>query len=521
MMGGAAQTSAKISDIREESRHIAADGPLPLVVDMDGTVLSTDTLFEGIADLFLKYPLWTLFQMLCLPFAKARVKARIQRRAEIDVETLPVNEDVLRYCQEERAAGRTVWLVSAADEAVVQAVALRLDCFDHAIGSNGQRNNKGRAKAELLEEAFPDGFEYIGDSAADMKVWKRARRASLVGDSKPRKVALQKAGIGIARTFTPERAGLRAWLKAMRVHQWAKNALIVVAPLLSLQLFQPATLLTCVIAFPLIGLMASGTYLLNDLLDLKADRAHRSKKKRPFAAGKIKLWQGFLAAPSLIAVGLIGGSFLSLAFAATMAVYLAITLTYSFYLKRFPLLDAATLGLLFTLRLLMGSALTGVALTEWLIVFSMFLFVSLSLAKRHVEISHKAANGEVKVQSRGYKAEDATLTLGFGLATAAATPIILVLYLLESAWPSGMYAAPGALWVAPAVLSLWLMRVWLLANRVELNDDPVVFAIKDPQSLGLGALLAGAFLWAVFGPAETVLTSISSEGLAVLVSGAQ
>ncbi len=518
MQGGQAKVLTTTDEAPGQSRTLAAEGPLPLVADMDGTVLRTDTLFEAIADLLRRYPLWTLFQMVCLPFAIAKVKARLQRRAEIDIPSLPVNDAVFAYCKAEREAGREVWLVSAADQEIVQSVADHLGCFDKAIGSNGKRNNKGGTKAGLLAESFPQGFEYIGDSPADMPVWKRAKRASIVGGGPARKKAVQRAGVGIGKLFDRPARNYRAWRKAMRLHQWVKNALIFVAPLLSMNFADPSIMISCVIAFPLIGLVASGTYIFNDLLDLKADRAHHSKCKRPFASGELKLWQGFVAAPLLVGAGLLGAALLSIPFAATLLVYLAVTLAYSLYIKRFPLIDAATLGFLFTLRLIMGGALAGIVLTQWLIVFSMFLFVSLSLAKRHVEISRKAATGETTVKSRGYRTEDHTITLGFGLATATASPVILVLYILESAWRDGAYSSPDALWAAPVILSLWLMRVWMLANRGELDDDPVVFAIKDLQSIALGILLAVSFGWAAFGPPPPALDSYTSGGLASLLA---
>jgi 4-hydroxybenzoate polyprenyltransferase len=269
-----------------------------------------------------------------------------------------------------------------------------------------------------------------------------------------------------------------------------------------MKLTDPNTMAACAIALLLLGLMASGTYIINDILDLKADRAHHSKRQRPLASGQIKLWQGFLVAPLMIIGGFAGGVLLSPAFAATMLSYLVITLTYSLVLKRMPLIDTLTLAFLYTLRLIMGAVLTGVVLSQWLIVFSMFLFVSLSVAKRHVEVLRRATTAEPHLAHRGYRAEDAGLTLSLGLATATASPLILVLYIINTAWPSGMYRTPEALWIAPVVLSMWLMRVWLLANRGELDDDPVVFAIKDRQSLALGAVLAAGFAYAAFGPRE-------------------
>jgi 4-hydroxybenzoate polyprenyltransferase/phosphoserine phosphatase len=474
---------------------------LPLAVDLDGTLLRTDTLFEAIAAQMRTRPLWTLWHMAVLPFAIAPVKRMLLKGADVDVKTLPVNQDVLDYCREARDAGRKVYLVSAADQEIVDKVAERFGIFDGAIGSDGKLNNKGSKKAERLQRDFPNGFEYIGDSPADMKVWKHAKAASHVGGGEARKRSIEAAGVKVERSFKTEARPLHAWRKQLRLHQWAKNALMFVAPILAMEIGNPDVIIKCLIAFPLLGIMASGTYIVNDLLDLAADRRHHSKFARPFAAGRIKLWQGFTAAPLMI-IGAIGaGFFLSPAFAGAMTVYLVATLSYSLALKRVALLDAMVLAGLFTLRLVMGGVLAGVPLTSWLLVFSMFLFVSLSLAKRHVEVIRKTAAGERKVANRGYQSEDAALTIGLGLATAAAVPLIMVLYLMDSAWPSGLYQYPDALWAAPVIFSLWLMRVWLLANRGQLDDDPVSFAVKDPISLALGAALGLAFFAGLYLPA--------------------
>lgn len=495
------------------------DAGIPLAVDLDGTLVFTDTLFEALAEHMRRRPLWTLWQMIQLPFAIARVKARIQSQARVDAATLPVNEDVLAYCRRARAAGRQVWLVSAADQGIVSQVADRFGVFDRAVGSDGATNNKGANKGRFLAREAPQGFEYIGDSRADMKVWAMAKAASIVGGGEARRREVEKMGVPVAQTFERPGRGVGAWLRAMRIHQWAKNVLIFVPAILALRITDPGTLLTLLIALPLIGAMASGTYILNDLVDLSADRSHPTKKNRPFASGRLKLWQGFVAAPLLILGGLIGGFLISPGFAVTMLSYLIVTLAYSFKLKRAALADAMTLSFLYTMRLVMGAVLAGVALSHWLMVFSMFLFVSLSLAKRHVEVVRRAAMGERRVANRGYRAEDAGLTLGLGLATATIAPLILVLYIIEFAWPSGNYPTPEALWAAPVMLALWLMRVWLLANRGELDDDPVVFAIRDPQSIAIGIVLALGFVAAATLPAGTVQMLDINELLGIRQGG--
>jgi 4-hydroxybenzoate polyprenyltransferase len=474
-------------------------GP-PLAVDLDGTLLFTDTLFEALAEHVRRRPVWTLWQMLQLPFGIARVKARLQSTARLDIDRLPVNDPVRRYCIEARNAGRQVWLVTAADQSVADAMAQHFTFFHRAIGSDGLINNKGEAKARRLSELAPEGFEYIGDSRADLKVWKHARAASLVGGGPGRRQAVEQMGTPVAAAFERPARGLGAWLRAMRLHQWIKNSLIFIPALLAMRITDPDVALTLFLALPLMGLVASGTYVLNDLLDLSADRGHPTKTGRPFASGQLKLWQGFMAAPLMILTGLTGGFLISTGFGLILLIYLGITLAYSFRLKRVALADTLVLSSLYTLRLVMGAVLAGVMLSQWLMVFSMFLFVSLSLAKRHVEVLRRIDAGERTLANRGYRAEDAGLTLSLGVASATVVPLILVLYILESAWPSGLYQTPEALWVAPIALSVWLMRVWLLANRGELHDDPVVFALKDPQSLMIGGILAAGMLAAVLLP---------------------
>ncbi len=473
-----------------------------LAVDLDGTLLLTDTLFEALSEHLRRRPFWALWQLIQLPFGIAKVKDRLTTNVAINVDLLPVNEDVLTYCRSAKDAGREVWLVSAADQKMVDRIAARFDVFDRAIGSNGETNNKGSAKARLLEKEAPEGFEYVGDSPADFAVWKKAARASHVDKGASRRRAIERMGVEVSHSFDRPGAGVAAWIKAMRIHQWVKNVLIFVPAILAMQILDYSIFVRLIVAFPLIGLLASGTYILNDLLDLQADRAHRSKRNRPFAAGRLKLWQGFVAAPVLILIGLTGGFLLSPAFAAAQVFYLVAALAYSFMLRRAALADAMTLGALYTLRLIMGAALANVALSQWLLVFSMFLFVSLSLAKRHTELLLTPSESSSRLTNRGYCAKDAGLTLALGASAATMAPLLLTLYIIDSAWPLGIYQSPETLWAAPVLLGLWLMRIWLLANRGELHDDPIMFAVRDPYSLLIGAGMAVAFLAAVLLPSN-------------------
>lgn len=351
-----APTTHTASDALAAAQSKPTSGML-LAVDLDGTLVNTDTLFEALAERLRRRPLWTLWQMIQLPFAIANVKARIQREGRIDIPTLPVNAQVLAYCLQSKAEGRPVWLVSAADQGIVTQLAEHFGVFDRAVGSDGATNNKGSAKGAFLQKVAPEGFEYVGDSRADLKVWVKAKAASLVGGGDARARAVEKMNVSIAHRFDRPKRGIGAWIKALYPHRWIMNGLIFVPAFITMQITDPATLTTLLIALPLLGAVASGTYILNDLVDLQADRNHPTKRTRPFASGRLKIWQGFVVAPALIIAGLVGAVLLSPQFSMTMLTYLVFSLAYTLKLKRVAPANTLALILLLTMRLVMGVAL--------------------------------------------------------------------------------------------------------------------------------------------------------------------
>lgn len=472
----------------------------PLAVDLDGTLLKTDVFFEGLASALFRKPLQTLAALAGAFRGRAHLKRKITELGPIDVETLPVRAELVAFLESEKAQGRPLHLVTAADEPLAQKVADRVGLFDSVHGSKEGVNLKGSCKRDLLQETFPQGFSYAGDSPADLSVWRAAESMVLVGASEATAQAATAIGKPVEQRIAVGEPHGKEWRKALRLHQWAKNLLVFAPLLLAHAYFDARASWATVAAFLCLGLVASGSYILNDLSDLAADRAHRTKKDRPFAAGRLKVSYGLLVGPGLIATGLIASSFVNLALTAAIACYCILTLSYSLRLKRIALLDVAVLASLFTLRLAMGAAAAEVVFSPWLLTFSMFFFLSLSMAKRHVEILSKISEGKDGVlPGRGYETRDWPLTLALGVAAGVAAVVILVLYLVEEAFPAALYAHPGFLWSAPVLVGLWSMRVWLLASRGTLNDDPVAFAVKDPVSLFLGAALAVAFLAASLG----------------------
>lgn len=469
----------------------------PLIVDLDGTLVRTDTLVEGVVRALFSRPLSVASALLKLPEGRPAFKRRLAASIELDIDSLPVREDFLAFLEAEKAKGRAIHLVTAADQRIADQVARRFDVFDSATGTSGDVNLKGRNKQSHLRQRFPDGYVYAGDSAADLAVWRDADGIVLAGASRSTARAAAELGKPVEARFENDKVTAKLWRKALRVHQWAKNLLIFAPLLLSGSYTDPGAILASVGAFLALGLVASGTYLLNDLSDLASDRRHRSKRFRPLASGALPVPLGLVAAPLLIASGLALAAAITPGLALVIAIYLATTLGYSFGLKRRPIVDVLILAGLFTLRLLIGIAALKVETSFWLMSFSMFFFLSLSLAKRHVEIA--AAPPLQPIRGRGYVAEDAMLSLSLGTSSAMASIVILCLYLIEDAFPNGLYPNPDWLLALPVVIGFWTLRIWLLAHRGELDDDPVSFAVRDRLSLAMGGVLALAFLLASLG----------------------
>lgn len=468
----------------------------PLVVDLDNTLLKTDTLVESLITLLFRSPLQLVVTLFALFKGRSHFKQAMTRAVTLDVDTLPVRADLMAFLETAKAEGQAIYLVTAADQSIADAVAQRFGLFAEAKGSEPGQNLKSDHKRDWLKTRFPDGYIYAGDSWADLPVWKDADGIILAGVSASTRRSVEKLDAPVLAEFSEAGNVLRAWVKALRLHQWAKNLLVFVPLLLSGLYVDPRTIIAAAEAFVGLGLAASGTYILNDLSDLPADRCHRSKCFRPFASGRLGVELGLLVAPVLIILGLVLAALASPLAAAALACYLAVTLSYSFSLKRKPLLDVVLLAVLFTLRLVIGAVAIGAETSYWLFTFSMFFFLSLSLAKRHVEVA--AAEPGQPIRGRGYRADDAPLTLSLGVSSAMAAIVIICLYVIEDAFPDGRYGAPEFLMVAPAMIGIWTLRIWLLAHRGELDDDPVSFAVKDKISLGLGAILVAMFAAASF-----------------------
>jgi 4-hydroxybenzoate polyprenyltransferase len=462
---------------------------LPLVVDLDGTLLLTDTLDEQAAHALFHNPRRFVGALVALPQGRARTKAVLAPELDFGAAALPFRDDLLVWLRAEAARGRPIHLCSAANQTVVDAIARRIGIFESATGS-ADENLKGAVKAEFLKRAFPDGFSYVGDSTADLEVWKAADAVVLAGASADTARAARALGKPVEREFTNPGLSLRDTLKAFRVHHWSKNALIFVPLILGHAYADLRAVGVTLLGLACLLLVTSATYLINDVSDLDADRRHWSKRTRAIASGRLPIRHALAIAGVALVVAFAVAIALSHAFALALAGYLTLTLAYSLGLKRIPLLDTLVIGVLFTARLVMGMALLGHPFSEWLMTFSLFFFVSLAIAKRHTEIVRADTKGEQALARRGYRVEDNALTLAFGVATGVASLLIMVLYIVNDVLLKTAFSNPRLFWCVPIILAIWFGRIWLLAHRGEMNDDPVSFALRDRTSIGLGVAMA-------------------------------
>lgn len=462
-----------------------------LVVDLDGTLVRSDMLYESFWSGFARDWRTPLAAVAGLRHGKAALKARLAALGAPDPATLPYAPEVLAEIHAWRDAGGRVALVTAADQAIADAVARHLDLFDEVHGSNGTINLKGDAKAAFLRERYGTAFTYIGDSAADLPVWRQAEAAMTVG-LHPALRARVEALRPEARHLAPPRPLLPAALRAMRPHQWFKNALIFF-PMVAAHDFNGPALAQTILAVIAFSLVASSVYLLNDLLDIASDRAHPRKRLRPLASGALPLKAGMALIPILLLAGVGVALLLPPVFLLVLAGYYGITVAYSLWFKRKPIIDIALLASLYTLRVIAGGAATGIALSVWLLAFSTFLFFALAAVKRQAELVDMAQRGVTEAAGRGYGVSDLGVVTQMATASGFVAVLVLMLYLNDPEVLT-LYHHPLLLWAACLVLLYWISRMVLVASRGKMDDDPTVFAARDRISLISVALIGALFV---------------------------
>lgn len=481
---------------REPPPPLNSPAEPPLVVDLDGTLLRSDLLVESGLAFLQESAHRALVPLFWLRGGKARLKHELALETRIDVATLPYDPAVIAFIEGQRESGRRIVLATATHRLLAERVAAHLGLFHEVIATDATRNLSARHKRDALVERFGEGgFDYVGNSHDDVVVWRSARRAYLANPE--RGVERRVRGLGnVEQVLRSGQPTPYDWGRALRLHQWLKN-LLIFAPLAAAHRIADVALVTQgLLAFLLFSLCASSVYLLNDLLDLGDDRRHPTKRNRPFASGQLSVKDGLIAFPALLVAAFAGAFWLlPLKFTLVLAVYYGLTLAYSLWLKRRMALDVIALAALYTLRIVAGAAAVGIGLSFWMLAFAMFMFLSLALVKRYAELyrlNETGAGG--KAASRGYEAKDAGMVASLGAASGYMAVLVLALYLNDPK-AAALYRQPEVIWLACPLLLLWITRVWMITHRGQMHDDPVVFAIRDPASLVVGALF-GLVFWA-------------------------
>ena len=468
----------------------------PLVIDLDGTLLKTDLLLESGLAFLRSHPSQFFLPLKWLFSGKAYLKEQLAKIIPNDAAHLPYNDQLLSFIQAEKSKGRQIVLATASHKIYAEKIASHLNLFDRVLATEGNINLSAAAKRDkLVNEYGEKGFDYAGNSQDDLPALSAARQAYLVNPGRGVEKKAQTFG-NLQQTISANAPQAQTWRKALRLHQWLKNFLIFAPLLASHQLVNFNLLYNCLLAFFLFGCCASSVYLLNDLLDLPDDRHHHSKRHRPFASGTLSIQSGLAAFFALLALALFGaGWLLPWKFSAALGFYFALTLFYSFALKRRLAADVIALAMLYTLRIIAGIYACSLALTFWMLAFSMFIFLSLALVKRYAELLRDAEHNDKleKTRGRGYCPGDLEMISSLGAASGYLSVMVLALYIQDQSIIT-LYKHPKWIWLACPIVLYWVSRIWLLTHRGQMHDDPIVFAMKDRISL-LVAALFGAIFW--------------------------
>jgi 4-hydroxybenzoate polyprenyltransferase len=462
---------------------------IPLCVDLDGTLIATDTLLESMLIALKSNPLIIFLFPFWILKGRAHFKAKIANLALPNPEFLPYHEDFLNYVRTEHKSGRKIILATATLKPIADKVADYLGIFSKVLASTPEHNLRDENKRKALVDLYGEkGFDYAGDSSADLSVWPSANMAIIVH---PKNGILAKAKQVNSNNmiFNKKRNFLKSLIKQIRVYQWIKNILIIMPILMAHKQSDTESLINAVLAFFSFSFTASFVYVLNDLLDLESDRNHPRKRFRPLASGAISIPVGVMLIPLLLISGITIAFFINTEFLFILLGYLVLTTLYSFKLKKIMMLDVILLSGLYTVRLLAGSYAAEVEASNWMLAFSMFIFLSLAFVKRYTELYVKKEENKTKLHGRGYSVEDLPIIRSLGTASGYISILIFALY-IHSDTVSQYYSNPDLLWLVTLCLLYWVSRIWILTSRGEIDDDPIVFTIKDKTSYFIGFIVA-------------------------------
>ena len=467
-----------------------------LVVDLDGTLIRSNLLWESFAAGLRANPWRCLLALFAVLRGRAALKRALVHVGPIDPVALPYRHRFVTWLRREHADGRFIVLATAADELLAEDVARHLQVFDQVLASDGASNNKGDAKLQSVRRSFPgQAFDYCGDSQADVPLFQAARRAYVVGANRSVAVAATAGGNADLR-FAGSGDGLRLtltyWIQAIRPFHWLKNLLVLMPFFSAFLVTDTGALFNALLAALAMCLAASSGYLINDLLDMQADRHHPRKRHRPFAHGRLTAAEGFAGALVLQLGALLLASLVNWLVLLWVLIYLLGTFSYSVFFKREPIIDVMLLAGLYTTRVIVGANAVEADRSLWLLAFSVFFFFSLATMKRCGELVLRERTGEQTTAGRAYEPADLAMLCPAGISAGVAAVLVLALY-VQSPGVEARYPIPEALWLALAALLLWLCRAWLDTMRGLMHDDPLIYALKHRRGRLLPILVIASF----------------------------
>lgn len=454
---------------------------IPIYVDLDGSLIKTDLLVESALRLLAKNPFYIFKMLSWLMRGKAILKHEIAQRIALDVSSLPFNQQFLEWLHAQLAMGRNLVLASASYETYVKNVAAHLNIFSSVLATTSTQNLSGLDKLEAIElHVGNKPFAYAGNSKADLVIWASAHYAILVTPEKGIETAARQIA-EVEEVFRVPPTSIKVWLKAIRIHQWLKNLLIVLPLFTSFSFFDSTKIFAVAIAFIAFGLVASATYLVNDLVDLDSDRHHPRKRNRPLASGAINILTALAVLLVMLICGLSLAYFISSGFLIAVIIYIVTTLAYSFNLKRRMLIDVLCLAGLYTWRIIAGAIAINVDVSNWMLAFSMFIFLSLALIKRCAELISISGKSQLQLKGRDYQVNDLSILMALGAASGYLAVMVIALY-VDAPSTAIQYAQPRVLWLLCPILLYWISRLWLKTTRGEMHEDPIVYSAKDRGS---------------------------------------
>lgn len=465
---------------------------VPLCVDLDGTLVSSDMLIESVLLLVKQRPLTLLLLPLWLLKGKSYLKHQVAKRANLNKLVLPLNQEVVDYVRSQKCIRKTV-LVTGSHQLIADLVGDQLELFDVVKGSTEDVNLTSHRKRDWLVDEFGElGFDYIGNDTDDLNVWPVAKQAMVVSESGGIE---SNADQTFTKVFETRSTKPTDYLSLLRVHQWAKNVLILVPFVLDQRLGDWPATVSILLAFVAMCLLASVTYIINDMLDLQADRQNTTKVKRALASTRVSLVKGAKVSGLLLCILLLIVLFLPAEFNLVLLSYTVLTLLYSFVFKQFVLLDVCVIASLHTMRVIGGTVAIAAEWSFWLLAFSMFIFFSLALAKRVAELMNLAKVNKAGSLGRDYQVGDIPVLQSIGICAGYLSVLIVALY-IQSDKVRVMYSTPEVLWLVCPIIMYWVGRIWIKTARGEMHEDPIIFAMRDRISLHIVVMIASVVVTA-------------------------